>query len=450
MIGRERELELLEERYSSDSYEMIPIYGRRRVGKTTLLKEFSKGKNGVYFTATKGSLKSNLSKLASKVLGTDSPIYMGLEDILKEVSKKSLDERYLLIIDEYPNLVKRNPEVNDILQEFLDDMQDSKLFLILCGSSMSIMKHEILGYNSPIYGRRTGSLEILPLSVWDSMKILDGFDREDAMRIFGMVGGIPLYLNMFKSTSTLEDNVYRLFLQESSFFRNEHEFVLMEEFDNPLTYYTVIEAAAMGKNKLSEIAAYCGLDESTVHKYLGNLQTTGFIERIAPVDNPEGKNVRYKVSDPFMNFQFKRILPEFDYIDHSDPMPTIERILKLFDTDMGAVFEKVCAEHLYRIHRGNIGKWWGSDPRTKRQEEIDLISTSRRDDVMAGWFAECKYRNEPVGTDVLQTLIHRTSLVKGYDECRYVLYSKSGFTAELQDRDVELFDLNSVLNFKGM
>ncbi len=447
MIGRESELRALNERYDSGRFEMIPVFGRRRVGKTTLLKEFIKGRNGVYFSATRGSLDANISKLASKVLGASSPVSMSLDDLLDEIRIRSQKERYVLIIDEYPNLIRRNDHFSDVLQEFIDDIEDdSKLFLILCGSSISIMRHQVLSSQSPIYGRRTGQLEVLPMDIWDTMRMLEGFRIEDVMRIYGIVGGIPLYLKMFDPGSSVRDNIIRLFFEDTSFFRNEHEFVLMEEFDTPYTYYTVLEALALGNTRVSDIAKYCSLDDSTVHKYLSSLTATSFVDRVTPVDNPDGKNVQYRISDNFIRFQFRRVLPYADYYDPNDPGKILDGIMEGLDTDMGPVFEEVCAQHLKGIHKGRIGKWWGPDPNNHRQEEIDLILTNIEDGKRTGWFAECKYRNFPVDVDVLETLRYRSSLVKGFDVHRYIIYSKGGFTDNLKATDdVELYSLDDIL-----
>ena len=449
MIGRRTELGSLIDRYNSGRFEMVPVFGRRRVGKTTLLKEFIKGRRGVYFSATRGSLDMNISRLASKVLGTSVPVRMSIDDLFREIRERSRDERYVLIIDEYPNLVRKDDQFTDALQEFIDDIEnDSKLFLILCGSSMSIMKHQVLSSQSPIYGRRTGQLEVRPMDIWDSMEMLKGFSEEDVLRIYGMVGGIPLYLKMFDPGSSLEENVRRLFFEESSFFRNEHEFVLMEEFDNPYTYYTVIEALASGYTKVSDIASYCSLDDSTVHKYLSSLLATSFVERLTPVDNPDGKHVLYRLADRFLRFQFNRVLPVVDYYDPDHPEQTLGQIMRMTDTDMGPVFEEVCGQHLQRMHRGKLGKWWGADPINRRQEEIDLVLVTKDGDRTVGWFAECKYRNEPVGMDALETLRHRASLVKGIDQCRFVLYSRKGFTENLRgSQAIELYALEDVLSF---
>ena len=449
MIGRESELRSLIDRYESGRFEMVPVFGRRRVGKTTLLKEFIKGRNGVYFSATRGTLETNIAKLASKILGTSSPVRMSADELFLEIRRRSAEERYVLIIDEYPNLVRRNDHFTDVLQEFIDDAEnDSKLFLILCGSSMSIMRHQVLSSQSPIYGRRTGQLEILPMDIWDSKRMLPGFVDEDVLRIYGMVGGIPLYLKMFDSGYSVEENVRRLFFEESSFFRSEHEFVLMEEFDNPFTYYTVLEALASGCTRVSDIAAYCSLDDSTVHKHLASLQATSFVERVAPVDNPDGKNVLYRISDRFLRFQFGRVLPVVDYYDPDDPGRIIGQIMKGLETDMGAVFEEVCGQHLKRLHKGKLGRWWGPDPVNRRQEEIDLVLTRVEDGRRIGWFAECKYRSEPAGMDVLETLRHRAALVKGFDESRFVIYSKGGFTGNLEGSGAaEMYTAEDVLGY---
>lgn len=451
MIGRERELRALAERYDSGRFEMIPVYGRRRVGKTTLLKEFLRGRNGTYFSATRGSLDVNMARLASKVLGTDAPVRMALDELFREIRRRSESDRYVLVIDEYPNLVRRNAHFADALQEFIDEIEgDSKLFLILCGSSVSIMRHQVLSSESPIYGRRTGQLEVSPMDIWDAMKLLEGFSDEDAMRIYGMVGGIPLYLRMFRPEETLEDNVRRLFFEETSFFRNEHEFVLMEEFETPYTYYTVLEAVSSGHNRVSDIATYCSLDESTAHKHLSSLAATGFVERVAPVDRPDGRTSLYRVSDHFLRFQFGRVLQVADYYDPEDPSDTLDAVMKGIATDMGPVFEEICGQHLRRAHRGRLGRWWGPDPANRRQEEIDLILTKVEGGRTVGWFAECKYKREPAGMDILDTLRRRAALVKGYDERRLVIYSRSGFTGSLvESGEAELYTLEDVLQYDG-
>ena len=204
MIGRESELKSLIDRYDSGRFEMIPVMGRRRVGKTTLLKEFAKGRNGVYFSATRGSLEANIAKLASRVLGTPSPVRMSVDELFDEIRRRSAEERYLLIIDEYPYMVRKDERFSDALQEFIDEIEgDSKLFLILCGSSMSMMKHQVLSSKAPLYGRRTGQLELKPMEIWDVREMLGGFCGAGLVWLY--------YIDHYKASASNTDGVLGTF-----------------------------------------------------------------------------------------------------------------------------------------------------------------------------------------------------------------------------------------------
>ncbi|MGN0098786.1 MAG: ATP-binding protein [Candidatus Methanomethylophilaceae archaeon] len=248
LYGRERELLELESRYGSGRFEFLSIYGRKRVGKTALVREFLKGHEGLFFTAR--NIGSNVDALASAVFG--SGVSAPMESILEEIKRRSSSGRYVLVIDEYPRIVRRDRAFRDHLRKLIDDIRgDSKLFLILCGSSMGIMENEMSRY-----GSHTGSMKLLPLDVWDSMNLLEGFSREDALRIYGMVGGIPLYLNLFDPDISLEENVVRLFIKEFSFFRNEHLVLFMEEVGGPFTHHGVLKAIASGNIRVGDIADF--------------------------------------------------------------------------------------------------------------------------------------------------------------------------------------------------
>lgn len=230
LVGRDVELEALERRYDSGTFEFLPVYGRRRVGKTALLKEFARSRNSVFFTAKPGSMSNNLRRLARAITGRGTGA-MDAEDVLQLVLERSVDERFLLIIDEYPNMIDRNNSFSGELQTFIDDHKDEmKLFLVLCGSSISMMEHEVLGYKSPLYGRRTGSLRLEPLPFVEARKLLTGFSDEDQMRIYAMVGGIPLYLQKFSPSMSLRDNIVNGFLAIDAYFADEPFMTLIEDF----------------------------------------------------------------------------------------------------------------------------------------------------------------------------------------------------------------------------
>ena len=445
LYGRDAEMEALQRRYEGDRFEFVPLYGRRRVGKTYLLKEFARGKNAVYYQARPGSLTSNLRRLARLIGGRDvGPI--GMDELLDMVLDRCRDQRFLLIIDEYPNLMGRDNSVSGELQSFIDDHKDEmKLFLILCGSSISMMEHEVLGYKSPLYGRRTGSIKLLPLPFIEARKMLSGFNDEDQMRIYTMVGGIPLYLSKFDPSISLRDNIIGNFLRVDSFFADEPFMTLIEDFENPLTYYSIISAIAGGASRNSDIATRSGVRADLCSRYLRDLTNVGVITKTHPVDNPKGKMVLYHVDDELLRFHFAHIM------DHEGPDPSeceevADSIIGELQDDLGPEFEKICGQYLRMTIHGALGKWWGQDPVERRAEEIDLVLTKKVDGRKVGYFAECKYRNEKVGPEVLETLIRRSGLVRGYDERRFVIFSKSGFDDRLQGRDVILVSWDDIVS----
>lgn len=446
-IGRERELALLEDRYASGAFEFVPIYGRRRVGKTTLIKRFLEGKDHLYYSAVRRSADYNLGRVAERLFGPG--IKASLDAILGELKRRSSDRRFVLVIDEYPNLVKDEEWISDLIQEFIDDIkEDSKLFIILCGSSMNMMEHQVLGYKSPLYGRRTGSIKVEPFDYFQSRQFLEGFTEEDKVRIYGMVGGIPLYLEKFDSTRTLRENVSRNFLREDSFFRNEPEMLMMSEFDIPATYDAIVEAVARGCTKNSEIADAIGIKSSNISGLLNQLCGLGMIGKMRPVDNPGGKMVRYRVEDQFLAFYYRNIFGRYDALIDSEMDEAAEGILESHEGVLGFVFEDICAQ--FMRSRGEVGTWWGVDANTRTREEIDLVIQSKRDDPPVWYFCECKYTGWDVGQNILDKLVHRAELVKVAGERRYVLFSRSGFTDGMPKRqDLETFTLDGMVASGG-
>ena len=446
--GRTEELKLLEEKYNSGRFEFLPVYGRRRVGKTALLKKFAEGKNAVYFSAQKGPLSANLSRLAGAMMGTRVGV-PDLDAILELVRVRSQKERFVLIIDEYPSLRTRDDSVSGALQRFIDENKDDiKLFLILCGSSLSMMIHEVMGYKSPLYGRRTGGLRVKPMSFQECRIFIPQYDLDDQVKIYSMVGGIPMYLEQFHGTSLKEDIISN-FLTANSFFMAEPQMTMVEDFENPITYYSILYAVAHGSSKNSEISQKADVSPALTTRYLNDLISVDIVSKEHPVDNPDGKVTRYRIADEFLKTYFKYIQSGCADLSPEEMPAAADRIISGIQTEAGYEFEKICAAYLRRRLRGRPGKWWGSDPVSKRQEEIDIVITVEEDDRRIGYFVECKYRNEKVGEDVLDTLVTRSALVKGYDVRRYVICSKAGFEEGLEKRDVLLLTLEDMLEEPG-
>ena len=226
-LGREKELNKLEMMAASNKFEMPIVYGRRRVGKTTLLRKFVEGKRHIFFTSIEGRKQENLSYLKevinqgsseTKILGDLTDFRTAFEAVLKVAQEE--DSAFVFVIDEYPYLAKSDSSVSSILQMVIDThyLKQSNLMLILSGSSMSFMEKQVLGYESPLYGRRTGQFKILPLSPWEARDFFPKYNREDFLAIYGITGGIPLYLSMLDSDATLKENICNHFFLRILFF----------------------------------------------------------------------------------------------------------------------------------------------------------------------------------------------------------------------------------------
>ena len=191
-IGREKELSKLTQLYNTDSFQFPVIYGRRRVGKTALINEFIKDKAAISFTGIESTVSQNLENLSRAIhryVGTvgEAPVYPSFQSALETVFKLAEEKRIVFVIDEYPYVAKAYKAFSSIIQNMIDKYKDSsKLYLILCGSSMSFMEEQVLGYKSPLYGRRTAQFKILPFDFAESRKYFKNFSDNDMAEIYGI------------------------------------------------------------------------------------------------------------------------------------------------------------------------------------------------------------------------------------------------------------------------
>lgn len=405
--GREEELAELDSRYESDSFQFIPVYGRRRVGKTALIDEFINGKEAIKFTAVKGSLNTNLRLLASKVLGVRNAPAMNLEDILEAMHSRFDGRRYVFVIDEFPYLVRSDESVTGILNNFIEAHLDSKAFIILSGSSMSIMKNQVMGRSSPLYGRRTGQIKLRPFPFSEIWHFLPDYTDEERMAVYGLVGGIPWYLSFFDSSKSLKDNIINNLINPYAVLSKESTLLFAEEFDYPIAYLDVLSSIAKGRNKVGEIASDAGLETSRVSVLLKDLILLEIVSKVRPIDDPGSKRTRYRIKDSYLRSYFRFIYPDNVEVEKGRYEEAYQRILEGLPEYLGYVFEEVCSEYIGRGCR-EVGTWWGTDPVTRTKEEIDIAATMDGGMVLC----ECKYRSEPVGQDVVETLVRRSALVK--------------------------------------
>lgn len=438
-VGRERELKKLESLYKSDQFEFVVFYGRRRVGKTTLINEFIKDKSAIYYMAVEGTRKENLSGLSKIVLsfnsGGNGAEFSEFGSLLNYIDTLSLkQERIIIAIDEFPYLAASYPAISSMLQSHIDQCwKDSKLFLILCGSSMSFMEEQVLGYKSPLYGRRTAQFKIHPFTYFEACNVLSSFSQEHQAILYGITGGIPEYLARIMPDRSLDDNIITLFFEESGRLFEEPVNLLKQELREPASYHSIISAIAGGASRMNDIATKTGLETSGCSNQIASLISLGIVRKEIPItESPASKKTIYSLEDSMFLFWYRFVRPNLSSIIRGVGETIYYNLVKPQINDfMGSVFESICQQYLFhpKVYAtlpftiGNVGRWWGNNPIKKCQEEIDIMSVQ---DTTA-LFGECKWRNNALDIDVVNTLIGRSSIFT-YSNKYYVFFSKSGFT----------------------
>lgn len=449
-VGRERELRALEHLYEAGTFQMPVIYGRRRVGKTSLINKFIEGKPAAVFTARESSAKENLVALSKAVaelsqgddlavLDAPVPVFESFDAAFEQVFRIARTRRVIFVIDEYPYLAQSYRPVSSLLQAKIDGEKDeSGLYLVLCGSSMSFMEHQVLGYQSPLYGRRTAQIKVEPFDMFDSAKLLRGLSSEDAVAWYGMVGGVPLYLEQCDTSATLEENMAQNLLRVDSFLYGEPDSYLQQELRDPAMYNAITRTVATGIGKPSQIADAAGIEGAAVAGYLKSLMELGVVRKERPVVDANRKKVRYRIADNLFRFWY-RFVPQYATPLQAGRHEEIAHLIedRHLSTYLGPTFEDVCRQWLLREMGGpqvplilDIGRWWGNDPGRREQAEIDIVALCDDGKVL---FAECKWRERPTDADVLQTLEHRSRLIPADGRLLFA-FSKSGFTEACRAR----------------
>lgn len=451
-VGRDREIKKLNTLYQDEGFQFVVIYGRRRVGKTMLINEFLKGKRSAYYMAVEGTAKENLTGI-SKALLTEGasdfymPEFSDFESLLLYIDHlcKNSDgqERLVIAIDEFPYLAASYPAISSMLQSHIDQCwKNSNLFLILCGSSMSFMEEQVLGYKSPLYGRRTAQFKLHPFSYFEAKEMLSEFSTEEQAVLYGVTGGIPEYLSRIRSNQSMDDNIKELFFDESGRLFDEPGNLLKQELQDPSSYHSIITAIAGGASRLNEIATKTGLASSGCSAQIQSLITLGIIKKETPLtEGIKSRKTLYTLEDFMFLFWYRFVRPNLSGIMRGIGETIYEVSVKpQISHFMGYIFEEICKQYLYlpQIYMtlpfpaGEFARWWGNNPKKKRQEEIDLMAENGSEAI----FGECKWRNELADVDILETLQERSGLFH-YQKQSYMIFSKTGFTEKLKLREQE-------------
>ena len=458
-IGRQSELQTLEQEYRRDG-GFVVIYGRRRVGKTRLIKEFIKDKPAVYFLATEEVEAQSMKRMAGVIARATGNALLGnvtfsdWADLFRAVAAYQPDQKKVIVLDEFPYMVKTNPAFPSILQNIWDEfLQDSNIMLILSGSLIGMMKKHALSYDSPLYGRRTAQIRLMPLP-FTAVYTAQSLPFDQAVQQYALTGGVPKYLEFFTEQEPLIDQIRSIVLSKNGFLYEEPNFLLRDEVQTPINYFSIIRVIADGNHKLSKICGVLEQESPSISPYLATLSELGFVVKETPITekNPEhSRKGLYFVSDNFTRFWFRYVYPYKGELELDNQQIVLDEMGKDFKQKFVAfayesicrnIFAELCRKGQIDFAPSRIGSYWRND--NEGDTEIDVAAVDIQHKRL--FLGECKYRAKPVDVAVYSALQEKgqskelTAAFKGY-EIVYGLFSKSGFTDRLVEMAAENSDL---------
>ncbi len=431
--NRKKEMKELKEVINSREFQMFIIYGRRRIGKTELILHATKNKKRVYYLATG---ENNLERFYNTCLNYNIKASKLKKDweVLFDFLKDKAD---IVIIDEFQNLIHENKNILNIFQSIVDiTLKNSKLKLFLLGSSVSIITSKVLSYKSPLYGRRSGSINLKPVAFFNLHEFFPNINIEQLAEIYGFTDGIPFYLIRI-------DKPFWYWLrkeleQEKTFLRDEVDFLVKYEFDDAGTYKLILEAIAKGNTKINDIKNFIKVKRTDITPYLKNLIDVGFVKREVPVtENIKSRKGRYFISDNFLKFWFKYIYPNLSSIEEGIFNTNI--IKNNYRSYLGFVFEEISRQYMIKTKMfkfTKIGKWW------HRDKEIDLVALNEEKEHIL--FVECKWKKNVDPIKILKNLKEKAKEVKWKNDNRKEQYAVFAKSFRNKPKDLLLFDLKDM------
>lgn len=445
-VDRTEELSRLHDLYESDDPELAVIFGRRRLGKTELVKHSLRDSDeAVIYQAKQKTAELQLQQFIDVAAET----YPGITRIREDwdaILGYLADQDAIVVLDEFPYLVEQDQSLPSVLQAMFDhELDDLAPTIVLVGSSISMMEEAALLGNSPLYGRSSLKLDIRQLPFDAAMEFFpQSYTADQQVLTWGVFGGVPYYLEEVSSDVSLGENIQRTTFSRHGSLRNEPDYVLRMELTEPTRYFSIIEAIAGGKTSRNEIAGTTGIDYNQLSKYLQRLSRLRLVDQHVPVTEQKErtKRSRYRIRDPFFRFWFHFIYGTGDRYDElSDE--AYETLIKPELSDfVSHSFEELCCSALRTLYPKytitDTGQWWYGE------HEVDVVGLPTGDTLLAG---ECKFQRSPLGYDAFSKLQNHVEELRWApnggrernDE--YALFSRSGFKPSVQEAAQERDDL---------
>ena len=452
-VDRDEELDFLNDQYKSKTASLVILYGRRRVGKTSLIHYFAKEKPLLYFLASEEAEHLNMRTLKDQIAEHTGDTLLAQAsvdnwDILfQTLAKHIFEQRLVLVLDEFQYLGKTNPAFPSVFQRIWEQyLQDKNIMVIICGSLVHMMETQTLNYSSPLYGRRTGQIKLRQIDFQYYSQFFDELSYRDLIEHYAVTGGVPKYIEMFDGQADIFSEIEKHILNKHSLLFEEPVFLLQNEVTAVGSYFSIIKSIAAGNRRLGKICADLEVRETNMPKYLKTLIDLDILEREVPVteNNPEKSKLGlYRIKDNFLSFWFRFVYPEKTRLELQDSAHVMQKIQTNFvDNHVAFVYESVCRSEMWRMLRkkqlnfNKLGGWWNN------KEELDIVGIDAGGNEIV--FGECKYQNRQMDIDVFELLLRKKELVlwnKGDRIERFVLFSISGFTERLKSLATNREDL---------
>ena len=468
-IGRERELASLKDFYEKDGVGMTVIYGRRRIGKSTLIAEFVKDKKVIFYTATKVGKDRNLELFSNQVTdlflsGIEDISFHTIEAVFDFINKNISDEKVILVIDELPYWAEKDEALLSILQKYMDTVwHDKNLKIILCGSALSFMENKVLSEKSPLFGRRDSQIKLDAFDYLDAAKFVPDYSNEDKAICYGITGGVAKYLSMMDPSKSLDENIIKLYFRTDGYLYDETRNLLTQEFSDITLVNNIIEQIAFGQNTINVIANKIGEKESTILYSLEKLISVGLVEKKKCITEEKNrKKTQYILKDHMFKFWYEFIPKATSVIEMGQGELYYHKAVKpVLHSYMGSVFEDMC--RYYTLQHGilgefdcfvtTVGTWWGTETiinengeKRAQSTDIDVVALSEIEKKAV--VGECKFKNEKIDKGIYETLVRRSHLISSkYQVVKYILFSLSGYTDwfdTLSNHNVVLLSLDDL------
>ena len=461
-VGREEELRILNKRYESDRFEFGYLYGQRRIGKTSLIDEFSKDKNAILLFASDSddvSIRRDFSRYFFEQTGQNEfAAFNSWDDFFIAIRRHFKDGKGLVVIDEYPNIVighdgkRKKTDFVSKFQNAIDHVyKDSKILFIITGSNVTFMKKEIKDTNAPLYKRHTFELMLTKLEWNDGVKMLDGMKDIDKIKILSITDTYPYYLSQIDTSLDFRENINHLFFDRDSIFVSDPSKIITSEIVASGFYSSIMRSISEGYNTISSISEVLNVETAKVSTYLDVLLTLKVVSKNTVFESK--RLTYYKIIDRMCSFYFRFVFANSERIKLGYGKLIREKYENQIDTFLHHAFEDVCISYLEYLNRnGRLDSYYETFQNYKvensklgRSVEVDIVSSSP-DGLLMG---ECKLTSQKKTIFEYEKMKEDASIepFNKFKNINYYIFSSNGFEGkikELKDKNLHLIDLNEM------